>query len=72
MEFFHDLGYGRTEIGVWRSLVARLFWVQEAGGSNPLTPTHALVAQPDQSVGLLSRMSQVRFLPGAPVVPCST
>src|SRR6056297_621781 len=25
--------------GVWRSLVARLLWEQEVGGSNPLTPT---------------------------------
>lgn len=28
-----------TQVGVWRSLAARLFWVQEVGGSNPLTPT---------------------------------
>ncbi len=26
--------------GVWRSLVARLLWEQEVGGSNPLTPTN--------------------------------
>ena len=25
--------------GVWRSLVARLLWEQDVGGSNPLTPT---------------------------------
>jgi hypothetical protein len=27
--------------GAWCSLVARLFWVQEAAGSNPAAPTVA-------------------------------
>ncbi len=37
--------------GVWRSLVARLLWEQEAEGSNPFTPTNptALVAQSDRA-----------------------
>jgi hypothetical protein len=26
-------------VGVWRSLVARLFWVQEVVGSSPAAPT---------------------------------
>ena len=29
----------RPWFGVWRSLVAHLFWVQGVGGSNPLAPT---------------------------------
>ena len=32
-------------LGVWRSLVARLLWEQEAPGSNPGTPTTS--ARPD-------------------------
>ncbi len=32
------LGY-IAAFGVWRSLVARLLWEQDVGGSNPLTPT---------------------------------
>ena len=31
--------YNNLAIGVWRSLVSRLVRVQEARGSNPLTPT---------------------------------
>ena len=31
--------YNGLAIGVWRSLVSRLVRVQEARGSNPLTPT---------------------------------
>lgn len=31
---------GKPEkIGVWRSLVARQFWVLDVVGSNPITPT---------------------------------
>ena len=30
--------------GAWRSLVARLFWEQEVGGSNPPAPTNARLA----------------------------
>ncbi|ETZ04557.1 hypothetical protein K737_301029 [Holospora undulata HU1] len=29
--------------GVWRSLVARLLWEQNVGGSNPFTPTPFVV-----------------------------
>ena len=29
-----------SQIGAWRSLVARLLWEQEVGGSNPLAPTN--------------------------------
>lgn len=35
------LSYTAIQVGgVWRSLVARLFWVQEAPGSNPGSPTN--------------------------------
>ena len=30
--------------GAWRSLVARLLWEQEVGGSNPSAPTSLAVA----------------------------
>lgn len=30
-----------ANIGVWRSLGARLIWDQEVAGSNPVTPTIA-------------------------------
>jgi hypothetical protein len=30
------------QIGAWRSLVARLLWEQEVGGSNPLAPTNKI------------------------------
>src|ERR1700730_5716112 len=33
------VGYGRLH-GMWRSLVARLLWEQEAAGSNPAIPTN--------------------------------
>jgi hypothetical protein len=38
---FGFLGYyiPRTFFGTWRSPVARLFWEQDVGGSNPLVPT---------------------------------
>ena len=28
------------QVGAWRSLVARLLWEQEVGGSNPSAPTN--------------------------------
>ena len=28
------------KVGAWRSLVARLLWEQEVGGSNPSAPTN--------------------------------
>ena len=32
-------------VGAWRSLVARLLWEQEVGGSNPSAPTTAALEE---------------------------
>ena len=60
--------------GVWRSLVARLVWGREVASSNLAAPTiwrcgldvfQCARSSTGQSIGLLSRWLQVRFLPGA-------
>ena len=33
------LTFSQPFVGAWRSLVARLLWEQEVGGSNPSAPT---------------------------------
>ena len=45
-----------SQIGAWRSLVARLLWEQEVGGSNPLAPTNIFI--PNQAV---RRLGDGRF-----------
>ena len=41
------LGSSHLWVGAWRSLVARLLWEQEVGGSNPSAPTIYLRSIPD-------------------------
>ena len=41
----------RTQVGVWRSLVAHLLWEQRVAGSNPVTPT---IFCGDSSIGRAS------------------
>ena len=55
--------------GVWRSLVARLVWDQEAAGSNPAAPIRAR-SSTGQSAGFLTQGLEVRVLPGALLVLC--
>ena len=49
---------------MWRSLVARLVWDQEAAGSNPAAPIRAR-SSTGQSAGFLTQGLEVRVLPGA-------
>ena len=37
----------RADFGTWRSLVARLFWVQDVAGSNPVVPTSVSLGNAD-------------------------
>jgi hypothetical protein len=41
------------QIGAWRSLVARLLWEQEVGGSNPLAPTNKFNKKKQVRVSLI-------------------
>ena len=40
----------REAVGAWRSLVARLLWEQEVGGSNPSAPTSDPGSRPERQV----------------------
>lgn len=39
-EILYNTMHCRTMEGMWRSLVAHLFWVQNVTGSNPVIPSH--------------------------------
>ena len=63
-------------VGAWRSLVARLFWVQEAAGSNPAAPT-IRIRLTKRTPSCVRVSSSARRPPCSPAMPapatgCST
>jgi hypothetical protein len=53
------------QIGAWRSLVARLLWEQEVGGSNPLAPTNRTGSGGTRFIFQSNRCSDRPFLGNA-------
>jgi hypothetical protein len=52
----------RSIKGMWRSLVARLFWVQNVAGSNPVIPTYYFAFEKQRGIRFILDIHNISFL----------